>query len=450
MLARKDFVGVTRNAVAGLGFAPDIPMVVFPIDMFLVESDISAVEREFMKFVEGLRSWKAPEQNKAVTKPPKLNVDGKDYDESFTHFNTLFLKRRWGDGLPLVPPTEKRVGWILQGTDESSDVEVGKFMPRGGIVTNETLAVALAMAGGRPEYFPVLKAAVQAIFQPVFKHEGWQATSSSTFPTVIVSGPVSRQIRINHGFGLVGPDPRHPAGGSIGRALRLLQQNVGGALPGIGTMAMFGGMRYTNAVFAEDEEGLPQGWEPFNAERFGLAAGTNSVSVNVCSGATNIIRRGIGTETLEDEAEASLLRLASHMRSFNANCYASWSDGTPGILIMSRPIARQLAGLGWTKKTIREFLWKHARTPLAELEKAGLIAWMKRVNVMPPYEDPWPVTEKPENIALVVAGGTHPTHNFWMQTAIVTQMVSEQIKLPAKWDELVAIAERDLGYEPEA
>jgi len=49
-----------------------------------------------------------------------------------------------------------------------------------------------------------------------------------------------------------------------------------------------------------------------------------------------------------------------------------------------------------------------------------------------------------------VAGGTHPTHNFWMQTAIVTQMVSEQIKLPAKWDELVAIAERDLGYEPEA
>ena len=79
---------------------------------------------------------------------------------------------------------------------------------------------------------------------------------------VIVNGPIAAQIRLNAGFGLLGPDPQHPAGASIGRALRLLPQNVGGALPGTGTMAMFGGMRYTNAVFAEDEDGLPAGWEP--------------------------------------------------------------------------------------------------------------------------------------------------------------------------------------------
>jgi hypothetical protein len=229
--------------------------------------------------------------------------------------------------------------------------------------------------------------------------------------------------------------------------LRLLQQNVGGALPGIGTMAMYGMMRYTNAVFAEDEEGLPAGWEPFNTERFGYAPGTNSVAVNVCSGANNIIRRGIGTETLEFEAEASLLRVASYMRAMNVNCSYAWPKGTPGIWCMSRPVAKQLAGLGWTKQTIKEFVWKHARIPVAEMEKAGMPDWLARVGTPRPQEDPWPVTRTPEQIALVVAGGYHPTHNMWMQTSISPEVVHEPIKLPKKWDELVKKGAAELGYD---
>jgi hypothetical protein len=437
---------VVRNSVAGLGFAPDIPMVVFPIEMFLVESDISAVERNFMQFAEGLTSWSPPPQVKATKKLPMIRVEGADYEEAHANFNALYLKRRWGDGLPLVPPTPKRVDWILRGTDDAPDTEIGKFQPRGGIVTVETLAVALAMAGGRPEYLPVLEAAVRAVFDPELDHGGWQATSSSTFPAVVVNGKVAREIRVNSGFGLVGPDPKNPAGASIGRALRLLQQNVGGALPGVGTMAMFGHMRYTNAVFAEDEEGLPEGWPAFNVERFGLAPGSNSVSVNVCSSASNIIRRGIGTETLEVEAAASLRRIASYMRAVNANCFAAWEEGTPGVLVMSRPIARQLAAQGWTKPKIREFLWQHARLSLKELEETGMPAWMQRSGLQPPYQDPWPVTAKPENIAIVVAGGFHPTHNLWMQTSIARQMTSCEIRLPRCWEELVKQGEKDLGY----
>jgi len=436
--------------VAGLGFAPDIAMVVFPIEMFLVESDISQVDREVDRFVEGVTRWR-PTQSRAGTRElPMLKVEGSDHSAAFSNFNAMAIRRRWGDGLPLVPPTEDLVSWILRGADLPRETPVGKFMPRGGIVTLETLAVSLAMAGGRPEYLPILHAAVRAILDPALEHEGWQATSSSTFPVVIVNGPAAREVRLNSGFGLLGPDPRHPAGAAIGRAIRLLQQNVGGALPGIGTMAMFGAMRYTNAVFAEDEEGLPPGWEPFNADYMGCLKGSNSVAVNVASGAANIIRRGIGSETLENEASASLYRIATYMKAHNANCLAAHRDGTPGILLLSRTVANQLASLGWTRRSIQAYLWEHSRIPRSELERSGLVAWMEHRGAGRMQDDPWPITNAPENIAIVVAGGSHPTHAFWLQTSIAKKLTGAQVELPAKWDELIADGARELGFDPGA
>ena len=436
-----------KNAVAGLGFPPEIPMVLFPIEMFLVESDIAPVEREVDRFIDGVTNWRPVQARSNVPELPLLKVEGRDYADAFDRFNAMALRRHWGDGLPLVPPTEDRIDWILRGTDLPRDTRLGKFMPRGGIVTMETLAISLAMAGGRPEYLPVLHAAIRAILDPALEHEGWQATSSSTFPVVIVNGPAARAIRLNSGFGLLGPDPQHPAGASIGRALRLLQQNVGGALPGKGTMAMFGAMRYTNAVFAEDEEGLPPGWAPFNAGHMGYAEDSDSLAVNVASGAANIIRRGIGTETLQDEATASLYRIATYLKSHNANSLAAHHDGTPGILLISRTVANQLAQQGWTKRSIQDYLWEHSRIPLQELERSGLIAWMEHRGAGQRQVDPWPITRTPENIAIVVAGGTHPTHAFWMQTSIAKRMTSAPLQLPARWNELITNGARDLGYE---
>jgi hypothetical protein len=447
VLGRRDFVSVVRNAVAGVGFAPDIALVTFPIDMFLVESDIAPMERELDRFVDGLTRWQPGEARAQARELPTLRIEGSGYAEAFDAFNAMAIRRRWGDGLPLVPPTEERVRWILRGSDRPRETKLGKLMPRGGIVTLETLAVALAMAGGRPEYLPVLQAAIQAILDPALEHEGWQATSSSTFPVVVVNGAAARAIRLNAGFGLLGPDPQHPAGASIGRALRLLQQNVGGALPGTGTMAMFGAMRYTNAVFAEDEAGLPPGWEPFNVEHMGFERGVDSVAVNVASGADNIIRRGIGTETLDNEASASLYRIATYMKSHNANAIAAHRAGTPGILLLSRTVANQLAALGWTKRSIQEFLWEHSRIPLHELERSGLTAWMERRGAGQMHEDPWPITSKPENIAIVVAGGSHPTHAFWLQTSIAKCMTAARIELPRHWGELIAAANRELGFD---
>ena len=147
--------------------------------------------------------------------------------------NNLLLTNLWGDGLPLWPATRERVDWILQGTALPRTHVLGKFPPRGGVTTIETCAIALAMAGGRPEYLPVLVAAVEALLDPDVRTSiSCRRLRARRFPVVIVNGPIAKQIRLNSGFGCLGPDPQRPAGASIGRALRLMQQNVGGARAG--------------------------------------------------------------------------------------------------------------------------------------------------------------------------------------------------------------------------
>jgi hypothetical protein len=447
ILTREDFVGVVRNAVAGMGFDADIPMVTFPVDMFLVGSDISAVEKRADEFVGGLTQWRSKVSQPGLQRPPMLTAQGKTDGDAYAEFNRLFLRKRWGDGLPLVPPTGETVAWILTGTDLAPDHNIGAFLPRGGIVTVETVAIALAMAGGRPEYLPVLLAAVEAILDPAMQHDKWQATSGSTFPVVVVNGPMARQIRLNSGFGLLGPDPAHPAGASIGRALRLLQQNTGGALPGSGTMALFGGMRYTNAVFAEDEAGLPTGWQPLHVAACGFAAEANAVTVYPGTSGVNIVRRGSGKETEDEEALASLYRIAAFLRVPNVHYLSGYEAGTPGLLMLTRVAAKQLAAQGWTPAKIQQFLWDHSQLPLAEVRRTGLMRWIEleaHASIAHNLPDPMPICRRPDQLLLVVAGGAHPTHAYWMP-GMAPAVVSRPVTAPRGWEALLAQAQEHLG-----
>lgn len=418
-LTRADFVGVMKNAVAGLGLAPDAAMVTFPIDMFLPGSDITPVETRKREFYDGLTRWTSELAGVAAGERPLLSVEGDTYEDALTRANDLFISRSWGDGLPLWPATRERVDWILRGTPRSRAQVLGAFPPRGGVATVETCAIALAMAGGRPEYLPVLIAAVEAFLDPASGAEQLQAASGSAFPVVIVNGPIAPRIGLNSGFGCLGPDPQHPAGASIGRALRQLQQNVGGALPGIGTMANYGGMRYVNAVFAEDEASLPEGWLPHGTERHGFARGMSSVSLVFANGAANIRRRGAMKETPEQDATEGMHRMADFLRVPNIPSLAGYEEGTPGILMIPGVVAQAMARLGWTKTSMCRFLWEHSKIPMAHLRRAGATAWIE-IDASPVVReslslDPWPITARPENLVIVVAGGGHPTNSYWLQ-----------------------------------
>ena len=437
-----------KNAVSGLGLAPDAAMITFPIDMFLPGSDIAPLEKRKQEFYAGLTQWKSAFAQTAAGVTPLLSVEGESYEDALDKANYLLITNLWGDGLPAWPATKERVDRIIRGTVLPRDHVIGKFPPRGGITTVETCAIALAMAGGRPEYLGVLIAAVEAFLDEDSGSEQLQAASGSAFPVVIVNGPIGAQIRLNAGFGCLGPDPQRPAGASIGRALRLLQQNVGGARPGIGTMANYGGLRYTNVVFAEDEANLPAGWPAHGTERHGFAPGQSSISLVFANGATNIRRRGAKKETPEEDALQGMHRMADFMRVPNLAGLAGYERGTPGILMIPGVVAQTMVGLGWTKRTMREFLWEHSRIRGEHLARAGGYAWIEidasKVARESAALDPWPITASPDNFVLIVAGGGHPTNSYWLQ-GYSPGVVGREIRVPEGFERLLAEAERDLG-----
>ena len=428
-------------------------MVTFPIDMFLPGSDLAPLKARKREFYNGLTRWQSDFAQSAAGENPMLAVEGTNYEDALMQANNLFITSLWGDGLPLWPATRERVDWILHGTPLPRTHKLGKFPPRGGITTVESCAIALAMAGGRPEYLPVLVAAVEACFDPTTNFEQLQAASGGAFPVIIVNGPIAQQIRLNSGFGCLGPDPQRPAGASIGRALRLMQQNLGGALPGIGAMANYGGVRYTNVVFAEDEEGLPEGWATHAAERHGFAPGANSVSLVFANGMTNIRRRGAKKETAEEDTVNGLWRIADFMRTPNLAGLNGWEQGAPGILLIPRVVAQTMAGLGWSKEKIREFLWENSKIPMTQMKRAGGPAWIE-IDANPVTRaslklDPWPITMKPDNIVLIVAGGSHPTNSYWLQ-GYSPRVIGRDIRVPESFDALLRQADRDLGCGDEA
>jgi hypothetical protein len=441
---------VVSSAFLAMGFSFDAPQFEFPSNMFLPGSDLSPIEQNIDKIIHGLTQWETKVKGtKAKNLTKTISVEGVNYSEALHKMNMAFLKNSWGDGLPLLPATEECVSWLLTGTDLPRDTVIGRMFPSGRTATVESLAVNLAMTGGRPEYMPVLVAAVKAFLDRRFRHQILQPTTCSVNLAAIVNGPIGKEIRVNAGYGCLGPDARHPAGACIGRAIRLTQQNIGQAIPGLGTMAIFGGpLRFANAIFAEDEEGLPTDWEPLNVER-GFSKDSNVVTLHAVATSTNIT--SIHASNKETVLEC-LHYFARIMGSDYGNIFFNYYENSaPGILIIPRGIAQGMVDAGWSKKTIKEFLWQNTKFPWSTvMSDSDLYRRAKDTmrQYVPPGE-PWPISIKPDNLMIVVAGGKQSGHAYWMRMGCCpTQPLSVEIELPKNWEELLKRAEEDLGPLP--
>jgi hypothetical protein len=465
---REGFVDVLKNAFAGMGFPREAPFLTVPDRMCVPASDLSPVREGISKIVNGLTKWEPKTKAKGASTPPMLTVAGKDYEEAAANVNRLFLKNMWSDGLPILPPTEERVNWILTGTSLPRSKAIGKIMPAGGIATPETLAVSLAMAGGRPEYLPVLIATVEAMVQPEFYHHFVNATTGNPFPLVVLNGPVAKQIRLNSGYGCMGPSPLFPAGTSIGRALRFALLDIGGGIPGITSMSMQGSNRVANVVFAEDEEHMPlgQGWEPLSVDQ-GFSRGVNVVTVIPAAQVDFIMASTVSTEEtakrcIRDYSWAIGVPSTMPGASFNfgrpygGTGAVNTKGSVYGMAIFPANTARGFAASGYPKEAVRRAFWEASKMPWAMVKSIYGPDRIKKIIAdsggVFAEGQPWPVSVEPKSLYIAVAGGEQSDHAIWVMCGGASGWtgVSREIMLPLKsvQDKLLEQAEKELGPIP--
>ncbi len=182
--------------------------------------------------------------------------------------------RGWSDGLPVVPPTDDRILRMLAGTRRDPQETIGNVPPNLLPCTVEKAAINAVMAGCRPEYMPVVIAALEAALEPIFTMHGLLCTTCFSSPVIVVNGEIARRIGMNSGINALGQGNR--ANATIGRALQLIVRNVGGGRPGELDRSTLGGPGKYTFCFAEDES--DETWQPLSAAR-GVRDGRNAVTL---------------------------------------------------------------------------------------------------------------------------------------------------------------------------
>lgn len=319
------------------------------------------------------------------------------WDEVDAHYQ----ERGWTDGLPIVPPTERRVHELLAQTPRDPREVVGVLPPRQGEATVEKIAANAVMAGCRPEYFPVVLAAIEALADPLFNLDSVQATTHPVATLLVVNGPIARAIGLQAGYNAFGQGFR--ANVTIGRAVRLVLMNVGGGLPGSGDRATQGSPAKIAYCVAENEAESP--WEPLHVEA-GLPAGTSTVTVFGCEGPHNI------QDHYSNTALGVLLTVAGAMGQAGSNNLLG--RGWP-LLSLGPEHAATIAKEGYTKQKVKEFLFEHARYPLAKLGAEYRRQQIERWDVVDAPDTMVPIVRKPEDLSVIVAGGAGK-HSSWQPT----------------------------------
>lgn len=258
------------------------------------------------------------------------------------------------DGLPVIPPTRERVERMLGGTARDRAELVGEVPPNYGRATVEKVAINAVMAGCRADYLPVVLAAVEAACDPAFALHGMSTSTHFSAPLIVVNGPIRGRIGMNCSFGVFGPGFR--ANATIGRALRLIMINLGGAKPGETSMSTFGHPgRYTYCI-GEFEEASP--WPALSVER-GVPAGQSAVTLFA----------GEAPHGISDHASRTARELAgsigwSMSGLWNIKHFPLYSHT---MLVVGPEHARTLADEGWSKEDLKRHLHETVRLPFRKL-----------------------------------------------------------------------------------
>jgi hypothetical protein len=325
-----------------------------------------------------------------VTQPP-TQLEAASVAELLTRSYEHAYEQGWTDGLPIIPATPEAVKQFVAASGRQAGDLIAVLPPRKGRATVEVIAVNAIMAGCRPEYMPVLIAAVEGVTDPTYPLELMQVTTNPMTPFLLVNGPVRNKLEINYGTGCLGPGWR--ANATIGRALRLVLINAGGALPGVYSKTSFGSPLRYSYICAENEEENP--WTPFHVDR-GFKREDSTVTAFKASNFCNISGgEGVGPDEI--------------LRQIATNMPPMYGGGDGALLLLGVNHAQSLHEAGLTKRDIQQRLWELARLPISHF--AGAFSSTERGAGRGDDNSVWRA-RSPDEIYIAVAGGPGPQNVY--------------------------------------
>ena len=270
------------------------------------------------------------------------------------------------------------------------------------------------MAGCDPEYLPVLISAVEAVTHPQFNLQSIQVTTNTAAVWLIINGPIVKRLNINAGINCLGQG--NWANATLGRALRLVMQNLGGALPGEMDRATHGQPGKYSFCCAENEEANP--WEPLHVER-GFEARRSTVTVVGAEGLMNM-------NTHCKDADELLRVFAETLPRPPSNDY--YYGGEPWIILCPEH-AEVLHAAGLTKLEVKRRLWERSKMPARrmtpiDMQRTG-ITRRPEVGIITP-DTMLSICPAPEYLGIIVAGGSG-THSLYVPSFGNTRSVTREV-----------------------
>ena len=384
----------------------------------------------------------APALSASVSEPSvhEIVVSG-----SLADVQEYFDAREWSDGLPIVPPTRELVGEFLKWTTRNPGEVIGVLPAEFREATVWSVAVNGVMAGCRPEYMPILLAAVDAIAAPEFRLADAGSTPSWE-PLVLVSGEIARRLKFNTEAGNMKVGRR--ANASIGRFLRLYLRNVAGFHPGTTDKGSIG---YTfNVAMAENEEAVRSlGWEPVRRD-LGYAMDDNVVMVQSVVGISVPIYHG------GNDGKTLAWPLLQYMTGtagpygYTPFVYGQWHP----LILMSPAVARGFVDAGWGKADIRRYLFENCKVEARMLEyyqmhvagqEVSFVEMVQRGSAPASYaafsgsNEKVPALLREECTRIVVGGDPGRNQSkIYLNNHEQGPPVSRRIALPADWRERIS------------
>ena len=433
------FEGQAQATAAGLG-THHLPVAIFPghINTYTSQEIRKNVQTIVVDAIVKALTVQ-PEEVKGGTEPNPTDVV---LEGTFEEVNEFFYQNEWSEGLPIVPPTAEKVHEFLKFTGRSPDERIGVLLPQNREATVWNIAVNGVMAGCRPEYMPILIAAVEAMADSQFgvRHIG---NTPGPEMQITLNGPLIKQLGFNYEQGALRPGFRPNI--SIGRFWRLYVRNVAGFLPHKTDKGTFGGT--FRGVLAENEDFVTKiGWKPMSVDQ-GFKEGDNVITVGSCVCSDSAYAMG------SDTAERTLDRIAA--RLVDTGIYYTDQTRAAGKLpmrhhlIITPCIAEQLAKHGYSKEKVKRYLWERAVFPARRAEmlwgKEGFLCQLVRTGALPSLycesNDPdriVPLYPDPEALMITVSGD--PSRDNIYICAGNGQHgypVSKKVELPKNWEKLL-------------